>query len=234
MMTLGPHHTLRGAIVYLQDIKKGKPYSESPHLLKIQNCVLVPSIQVMHSGERLRIENWDPIQHQLEVFLTSSEGGIHLFDADLHPHPDNRKSDYLWEGKTGTPRPGPERVFEPDQPGLLFFRCNYHEYMEGWRLVVSHPYHAQTQESGDFVINDIPPGSYTLKVWHPQGTVETPIRIQSQETLRLDLHVSPSKTSTEEEESSKPDPFGIDLVGDQRIVPSVELQRWDPSPVEHP
>jgi len=229
LTSVGPHRTLKGAVVYLQEMKKGKPFSLIPRLLKLQNCALIPSSAGMQSGEPLRIENWDPVQHQLEFFLTSSEGGIRLFGADLPPHPNNRKSDYLWEGKTGTARPGPEQVFMVDQPGILYFRCNYHSYMEGWMIAFPHPYYSVTQESGEFTITDIPPGSYMLIVWHPQGTAETRVRIIAQETVSRDIQISLSGSADEEERSSTPHSLEIDLVGDQRIVPSVELQTWDPS-----
>ncbi|MGD9851774.1 MAG: hypothetical protein AB7T38_10935 [Nitrospirales bacterium] len=234
MTQVGPTHALEGAIVYLHDVQKGKPFWELPgRLLKLQNCVFIPYIEVMQVGERLHIENWDPVQHQLEVFLTSSEGGIRLFGAAVLPHPDNQKSDYLSEGKTGIPRPGFEQVYQMNHPGVLFFRCNYHEYMESWSVVVPHPYFARTRETGKFAIDDIPPGSYTLTVWHPQGMAETTVHVKAHDTIDLTIQVSPTLATAQQEDPSKATPFGIDLVGDAHIVPTVELQKWDhPAPKE--
>lgn len=235
MTHLGPNQTVKGAIVYLQDVKKGKPFSEDPHhRLKVQNCMFVPYIEAMQLGERVHIENWDPVQHQLEVFLTSGEGGIRLFGTPLQPHPDNRKSDYLSEGRTGTPLPGQEQVYRMDHQGLVFFRCNYHEYMEGWSVVVPHPYYTRTQETGEFAIDDIPPGSYTLKIWHPQGTVETSVHIKAHDTINMEIQLSPDGASAKLEDLSKATPFGIDLVGDAHIVPTVELQQWNSSSPDQP
>jgi hypothetical protein len=108
-------------------------------------------------------------------------------------------------------------------------------------MVMAHPYHAMTRESGEFTMTDIPPGAYMFMVWHPQGTAETPIRIQAHETLSLNVQLPPSrntndqeKPSNDQEKPSKSDPFGIDLVGDQHIVPSVELQTWNPGPRTKP
>lgn len=95
---------------------------------------------------------------------------------------------------------------------------------------MAHPYYAMTQESGEFSMTDIPPGAYMLMVWHPHGTAETPIRIQAHETLSLNVQLPPSRNTNDHEKPSKSDPFGIDLVGDQNIVPSVELQTWNPGP----
>lgn len=173
----------------------------------------------------MHIENWDPLQYQLEVFLTSSEGALLIFGANLKPHPNNRKSAYLSDGKTGTPQPGPQHFFQVNQPGILFFRCHFHEYMESWSVVVPHPYYAITQKSGEFAISDIPPESYTLMACHPLDTFEIPIHIDAHDELTIDVELSPTVTGAHQEDLSTPNPFGIDLVGDSSIVPTVELQK---------
>jgi hypothetical protein len=33
-------------------------------------------------------------------------------------------------------------------------------------VVAEHPYYALTDANGSFKITDVPPGNYTLKVWH--------------------------------------------------------------------
>ena len=233
MPQLGPEQGLGGAIVYLQDVKKGKPFPDTTrHTLKLQNCLFIPHTDGIHTGVKLHIENWDPVQHHLEVFLTSSEGATRLYGSILQPHPDNRKSDYLSEGKIGTPRSGPEKTYHMNFAGVLFFRCNYHEYMEGWSVVLPHPYYAKTRKSGEFGISDIPPGSYILKVWHPQGKAEKPVHINAHDAIHLNIQLSPPMTSPQQDESSEATSFGIDLVGDTHIVPTVEQQKWEiPAPI---
>ena len=38
--------------------------------------------------------------------------------------------------------------------------------MSAFVYVASHPYVALTDNNGEFVIKDVPPGTYTLKMWH--------------------------------------------------------------------
>ena len=225
---INSHGHIGQAIVYLQGVKSDSMHPPDSRLMTIKNCVYFPYVDGLSQGDTLRIENWDPVQHHVEIFLASDEGGVQLFDAEMKPHPENRKSDYLLEGAIGTPRPGPEQVFKIDQAGILYFRCHYHKYMEGWRAVISHPYYSVTRESGTFEISGIPPGSYNLKVWHPMGTFEQPIRINSKEELDLNIRLPPAAIPLAQEDLAKPNPFGIDLVGDEHIVPTVELQNWDP------
>jgi hypothetical protein len=47
-------------------------------------------------------------------------------------------------------------------------QCGFHAYMESWAMAVNNPYYALTDENGAFSIENIPPGTYQLVVWHPQ------------------------------------------------------------------
>jgi len=91
-----------------------------------------------------------------------------------------------------------------NQPGILFFRCHFHEYMESWSVVVPHPYYAMTQKSGEFAISDIPPESYTLMACHPLDTFEIPIHIDAHDELTIDVELSPTVTGAHQEDLSTP------------------------------
>ena len=38
--------------------------------------------------------------------------------------------------------------------------------MQGWLWVVENPYAALTDASGGFALEDVPAGSYKLRMWH--------------------------------------------------------------------
>jgi hypothetical protein len=38
--------------------------------------------------------------------------------------------------------------------------------MEAYIVVLPHPYFAKTDRQGNFKIENVPPGKYTLKTWH--------------------------------------------------------------------
>lgn len=223
----GTNRSLPGAIVYLEDVQRGKPISSTPRVIQTKDCVLLPYISSTKSGEAFRFQNWDPVEHKLEIFLTSSTGGLRLFWQSLPSHPENRKSDFLSEGTTGQHRPGPEVGFTVNEPGILLFRCSYHDYMEGWSVVLSHPYVTMAGEQGEFSITDIPPGDYNLVVWHPMGHSRTTIHIYPEQTLSLSVDIPFTSAAYDPEDNPKPDPFGIELIGDAHITPTVELQKWD-------
>jgi hypothetical protein len=99
--------------------------------------------------------------------------------------------------------------------------------MEGWSLVLPHPYFSITGENGEFSLEDIPPGVYNLIVWHPLGQQEGNIQIGSGHTQHMNILMTPTVPTTYPEEEAVNNPFGIDLVGDSSIVPTVERQKWD-------
>lgn len=223
----GPNRSLPGAIVYLVDVQRGKPILSTPRVVQTKDCVFLPYLSSAKTGEGFHFQNWDPVEHKLEIFLTSSTGGLRLFGQSLTPHPDNRKSDFLSEGTTGIHRGGPEVAYAVDKTGIVLFRCSYHEYMEGWSVVLSHPYVTMAGEQGEFSITDIPPGTYNLVVWHPMGQTRTSIHILPKHTLNLDVDILSTSATVYPETTPEPDPYGIDLVGDAHIAPTVERQQWD-------
>ena len=50
----------------------------------------------------------------------------------------------------------------------FYMQCGFHAYMESWAMAVNNPYYALTDSNGKFTIENIPPGTYQLVVWHPQ------------------------------------------------------------------
>lgn len=44
--------------------------------------------------------------------------------------------------------------------------CNVHPEMEAYVVILESPYYAVSEKGGGYQIKDIPPGKYTLKIWH--------------------------------------------------------------------
>lgn len=54
-----------------------------------------------------------------------------------------------------------------DKPGVVQVFCDIHSTMSAYVLVVDSRFVTQPDENGEYVIQNVPSGSYTLKVWHP-------------------------------------------------------------------
>ncbi len=66
----------------------------------------------------------------------------------------------------GTWPKGEKRSFKFDNPGAVPLLCNVHPEMSGYVVVSPTPYFAVTDKSGDFKIEGVPDGSYTVTAWH--------------------------------------------------------------------
>lgn len=220
------HQGVPNVIVFLDGINSGKPIGLHTPTIKAKDCRFAPYISLIQKGAVSRFENWDPVQHKLEIYFASNQGGRLLSSQDLKQSPTSRKSDFLVPGNIGTHRPGQVVTYKTKNEGRLVFRCSYHEYMEGWGLVLAHPYHTYSDHKGEFSITDIPIGSYTVVVWHPLGRTEETIRIRTDQTLSIDVAFRPTPANAHSEKNGQTNPFGIDLIGDANIDPSVELQQW--------
>jgi plastocyanin len=61
-----------------------------------------------------------------------------------------------------------------DKPGIVVLGCNIHDTMLAWVVVAETPYTGQTDALGQLRLADVPPGAYTLRVWHPDLPPGTP------------------------------------------------------------
>jgi plastocyanin len=58
--------------------------------------------------------------------------------------------------------------------------CNVHPEMEAYVVVCATPYFAVSSPDGSYEIKDVPPGKYTLKIWHEKLKGQ-PVRIEVSE-----------------------------------------------------
>jgi plastocyanin len=66
----------------------------------------------------------------------------------------------------GTWPQGEKRSFKFDNAGTVPVLCNVHPEMAAYVEVVPTPYFAETDNSGNYKIENVPDGSYNVTVWH--------------------------------------------------------------------
>jgi plastocyanin len=140
---VGKDGALANVVVYLRDVPAGKPVPVEPVTMDNVKCRFVPHVLAATVGQTLEIRNSDPFLHDAHAWL----GARTLFNRALI--------------KGSTIR---ERLAEP---GLIHINCNVrHTWMHAYVFVGEDPYHAVTGPDGRFRIDGIPPGTYTVTMWH--------------------------------------------------------------------
>lgn len=162
------------AIVSLVGVERGKPLipSQSPLILEIESkkCRFVPHVSATVVGATLEIRNLDPILH------------------NLHARRDTRFGPTVMNVIQPA---GTRSVQKPfSDAGFLDVRCDVHAFMSAFIHVFDHPYFAITDSSGSFVMTKVPPGLYTLHIWHEQlGAQERTINVLSGENVTFEIEI---------------------------------------------
>ena len=63
------------------------------------------------------------------------------------------------------------------EPGIVYLSCEAgHPWMSAYILVADHAYVAVTDGAGEFLIDNVPPGTYDIKMWHEGVRLERIVR----------------------------------------------------------
>ncbi|HZI64166.1 MAG TPA: carboxypeptidase regulatory-like domain-containing protein [Thermoanaerobaculia bacterium] len=149
-LVVGKAGGVANAVVWLEGIAAGKPWTNGHQVAVDQRgCSYQPHVAVVPVGANLEIVNSDPVLHN--VHARTHEAPRTVFNISL-PLVGQR-----------TPVDG-KRL---DEPGLMALSCEAgHPWMSGYLMVAAHPYYAVTGEDGSFTLEGVPPGTYTLRMWH--------------------------------------------------------------------
>ncbi len=111
--------------------------------------------------------NMDPVMHDIQAYETSQLGPRVLFNTPLPMNPHHKRFVSAESHKHLAGEPVTEVIHMTKGRRIFLMQCGFHAYMESWGFAVDNPYFALTGDDGTFSLTDVPPGDYTLMVWHP-------------------------------------------------------------------
>jgi plastocyanin len=135
------------SVVYVDAIS-GKTFpapTEHP-VIDQKGLVYQPHVMAVLVGTTVDFLNSDSVAHN--VFWTSIGG--------------NKKLGH----NLGTWPKGEKKSFKFDAPGAVPILCNVHPEMSAYLVVVPTPYFATSDQAGNYKIENVPDGSYTVIAWH--------------------------------------------------------------------
>ena len=135
------------SVVYVDTIAgKAFPAPKDHPVINQKGLMFSPHVVVVQQGTTVDFLNSDTVAHN--VFWPSI-GGDKKLTKNL-----------------GTWPKGEKRSFTVDKAGVVPLLCNVHPDMMGYLIVSPTPYFAETDDSGNYKIKDVPDGSYKVVVWH--------------------------------------------------------------------
>jgi plastocyanin len=134
------------SVVYVDVQGKTFPAPAAHPVIDQKGLMFSPHITVVQVGTTVDFLNSDSVAHN--VFWTSVGG--------------NKKLTH----NLGTWPKGEKRSFKFDSPGAVPLLCNVHPEMAAYIIVSPTPYFVTTDKSGEYKIENIPDGSYTVTAWH--------------------------------------------------------------------
>jgi plastocyanin len=134
---------LVNAVVTITDIQKGKKIEVKKVTLDQKGCQYHPHVLAFPAGTTVEILNPDGILHN-----------VHSYSKANSPF------------NQAQPKFKKTLDVKIDKPEAIEVKCDVHGWMHGWLVATENPYFAVTDDSGSFKLTDVPPGNYTVEVWH--------------------------------------------------------------------
>lgn len=160
---------IRWAVVSIKKIEQGKPFPEAdpenPLVLDQRGCRFRPHVVVVPKGQTLTVLNSDGVLHNVHLYARKNE-------------PFNRSM----------PGRMKELAVTFDRSERIRVGCDVHKWMAGWVVVSKHPYYAVTGKDGAFRLEGVPPGTYTLQVWHEKlGKQDKEVTVSSGAEVQVEF-----------------------------------------------
>ena len=163
---------LAGTVVLFEEVAAGKPFHNEVLMgpppgsraqeatsdsfmgttLRPEKCIFGAYTSVFANTSVIRFDNQDPVKHSPHTYEVRGVVRDTLHNQDLEGN------GFLKLGINLTK--GTEQVIK--------LECDQHEHMQNFFRRVTNPYYAFSGADGSYEIDQIPPGTYNVIVWHPK------------------------------------------------------------------
>jgi plastocyanin len=142
---------LQNVFVYIKDGITGQHAAPAQAVQVDQNgCVYHPHVTGVMVGQTLEFKNSDGLLHNVKA-VPVNQPGFNISQPNDMTSP---------------------RTFNTAEV-MIPIECNVHGWMQAYVGVVAHPYFAVSGEDGNFTLENLPAGTYTLEAWHERYGVQT-------------------------------------------------------------
>ena len=150
---------IRNVVVWLENPPAGAPSPPpaAPVPMDQKDCAFVPRVVLVPAAGTVEFLNSDRLLHNLH--------SVSKDNASFNrTQPKGRTIPITFA-----------------KPEFVRVDCDLHSWMRGWVVVASHPFYALTDAQGRFKLDNVPPGQYTLRIWHERlGETSRPVTLAAE------------------------------------------------------
>jgi plastocyanin len=167
-VSLSERSGVPSVIVYVDGIQgEFQPDAVPPEMNHV-NLRFDPSVLAVLKGTTVPFPNSDPVFHSAFSISPSNP-----FDLGIYAQ-------------------GRQKSVRFVNPGVVEIYCRIHFHMRASILVLENPYHALTDQEGNYVINNIPEGDYSVRAWQsPSKYLTEKVSIRPGNSAVLDFLLKP-------------------------------------------
>ena len=142
------------------------PVPERPVTLRLRGCIYENHIVGVQTGQKLLVSNLDNISHNVHVMPEQNP------ESNRASLPRSRPLEYIFH--------------EPEL--FLRFKCDVHPWEFAYANVIDHPYFAISDANGNFAIQGLPPGRYTVEAHHRKaGALRKEVVVDQSRNISLNF-----------------------------------------------
>jgi len=167
-LLVGGSGGIQNVVLSIETVASGKDWNFPEEFAYDQKkCAFVPRIMLIKPNMAGAVLNSDSIGHNFHTIST----GVYNINKKIQP--------------------GAKMVVTKDQirrSGKIRAKCDIHSWMGGWWIVAETPYTVVSDKDGNFSLANVPPGNYTLKIWHEKlGESQQNVVVKKGETTKMDV-----------------------------------------------
>lgn len=154
-VVVGEGGGLENVVLYISEGLSGGALSEVPTATPVfdqKGCMYIPHVLGMDVNQKFKVITSDQTTH------------------NIHPLPNPMTGNIPWN--ESQPPGAPPIIKSWKSTEFIPVQCNIHPWMHGWFAVVKGPY-ATTDDKGNYMIENVPPGSYTVTAWQEDYGTQT-------------------------------------------------------------